>query len=49
MIIQYTTVGTSRFAEAGARPPYTGTTGSGQPMTFAPGPVWLVLVPATVR
>lgn len=28
VIIQYTTVGTSRFAEAGARPPYARTTGS---------------------
>jgi hypothetical protein len=74
VVIQYTTVGTSRFTEYGSRPPYakttgsgdalvlrdgkafqahwsrsaadggtTFTTGSGQPMTFAPGPVWVVL------
>ena len=47
MIIQYTTMGISRFAEAGARPPYARTTGSGQPMTFVSGPVWVVVVPAT--
>jgi len=74
VVIQYTTVSTSRFLEAGARPPYARTTGSGdalvlrdgraydarwsrpaadggttfttvsgRPMTFAPGPVWVVL------
>jgi Protein of unknown function (DUF3048) N-terminal domain/Protein of unknown function (DUF3048) C-terminal domain len=77
VVIQYTTVGTSRFREAGIRPPYakstrTGTglvlrggqayairwsrpdanagttfsTASGQPMTFARGPVWVVLTAA---
>lgn len=74
VVIQYTTVRTSRFLEAGSRPPYaqstgsgtavvlrdgraydarwsrpdpnggtTFTTASGQPMTFARGPVWIVL------
>ncbi len=74
VVIQYTTVRTSRFLEAGIRPPYaestgagtglvlrggqayairwsrpdanggtTFTTASGQPMTFARGPVWVVL------
>ena len=74
VVIQYTTIRTSRFLEAGIRPPYaestgsgtavvlrggqaydvrwsrpdpdggtTFTTASGQPMTFAPGPVWIVL------
>jgi hypothetical protein len=74
VIIQYTTIRTSRFLEAGSRPPYaestgsgtavvlrggqaydvrwsrpdpnggtTFTTASGQPMTFALGPVWIVL------
>jgi Protein of unknown function (DUF3048) N-terminal domain/Protein of unknown function (DUF3048) C-terminal domain len=74
VVIQYTTVRTSRFLEYGQRPPYavstgsgTGivlrggqaydvrwsrpsadggtrfTTASGQPMTFARGPVWIVL------
>jgi Protein of unknown function (DUF3048) N-terminal domain/Protein of unknown function (DUF3048) C-terminal domain len=74
VVIQYTTVRTSRFLEAGARPPYaqsagagtavvlrggqaytvrwsrpdadggtTFTTTSGQAMTFARGPVWVVL------
>jgi Protein of unknown function (DUF3048) C-terminal domain len=74
VVIQYTTVGTSRLLEHGSRPPYahsigsgdalvlrdgkafqarwslpsadsgtTFTTVSGQPMTFAPGPVWMVL------
>jgi len=74
VVIQYTTVRTSRFLEAGSRPPYARSTGagtavvlrdghaydarwsrpgpndrttfttpSGQPMTFAPGPVWIVL------
>jgi hypothetical protein len=73
-VIQYTKVRTSRFLEAGSRPPYaestgsgtavvlrdghaydarwsrpdpgggtTFTTASGQPMTFARGPVWIVL------
>jgi hypothetical protein len=77
VVIQYTTVRTSRFLEAGARPPYaqstgagtglvlrdgrsyairwsrpaadggtTFTTSSGQPMTFARGPVWVVLAAA---
>jgi hypothetical protein len=77
VVIQYTTVRTSRFLEAGARPPYaestgtgtglvlrggqayairwsrpdagggtTFTTASGQPMTFARGPVWVVLAAA---
>jgi hypothetical protein len=75
VVIQYTTVRTSRFLEQGRRPPYaetTGsgtavvlrngrafqarwsrpsadggtafTTGSGQPMPFAPGQVWIVLM-----
>ena len=75
VVIQRTVVRTSRFLEAGRRPPYAETTGSGsavvlrdgrayqahwsrpnadggttfttstgQPMTFAPGPVWIVLV-----
>ncbi len=74
VVIQYTTVGTSRFLEHGSRPPYAQTTGSGdalvlrngkafqahwsrpaadggttfttvsgEPMTFAPGPVWIAL------
>lgn len=74
VVIQYTKVRTSRFLEAGSRPPYaestgsgtavvlrdgrtydarwsrpdadggtTFTTASGQPMTFARGPVWIVL------
>jgi hypothetical protein len=74
VVIQYTTVRTSRFLEAGARPPYAESTGagtgvvlrggraygirwsrlgadggttftsmSGQIMTFARGPVWVVL------
>lgn len=77
VVIQYTKVRTSRFLEAGSRPPYaestgsgtavvlrdgrtydarwtrpapdagtTFTTASGQPMTFAPGPVWIVLAPS---
>jgi len=77
VVIQYTKVRTSRFLEAGTRPPYaestrtgtgvvlrggqayairwsrpdangatTFTTASGQPMTFAPGPVWVVLTAA---
>jgi hypothetical protein len=74
VVIQHTTVRTSRFLEYGSRPPYaestgsgtalvlrdgkawttnwsrpaanggtTFTTASGQPMTFAPGQVWVVL------
>ncbi len=74
VVIQYTKVRTSRFLEAGARPPYaestgagpglvlrdgsayairwsrpqadggtTFTTAAGQEMTFARGPVWIVL------
>jgi len=74
VVIQHTKVRTSRFLEAGSRPPYAETTGSGtavvlrggeaynsrwsrpgpdsgttftttsgQPMTFARGPVWIVL------
>lgn len=74
VVIQYTTVRTSRFLEYGHRPPYaetigtgravvlrngkaykaswsrpnadggtTFTTATGQPMTFAPGPVWIIL------
>jgi hypothetical protein len=74
VVIQHTTVRTSRFLERSVRPPYAQTTGSGsalvlrngqafparwsrpaadggtafrtasgQPMTFAPGPVWIVL------
>jgi hypothetical protein len=74
VVIQHTTVRTSRFKEYGSRPPYaqstgsgtaivlrdghawtvhwsrpaanggtTYTTASGQPMTFATGPVWIVL------
>jgi hypothetical protein len=77
VVIQYTTVRTSRFREEGARPPYAQSTGagravvlrggqayavrwsrpdagggttfstaSGQPMTFAVGPVWVVLAAA---
>jgi hypothetical protein len=77
VVIQYTKIRTSRFLEAGARPPYaqstgagtglvlrggqaytvrwsrpdadggtTFTTASGQPMTFARGPVWVVLAAA---
>jgi hypothetical protein len=77
VVIQYTKVRTSRFLEAGTRPPYaestgtgtgvvlrggqaydvrwsrpdadggtTFTTASGQPMTFARGPVWVVLAAA---
>jgi hypothetical protein len=74
VVIQHTTVRTSRFREQGVRPPYaesvgagsatilrsgrawtvrwsrpsadggtTFTTGSGQPMTFARGQIWIVL------
>lgn len=74
VVIQHTTVRTSRFLEYGSRPPYaesvgsgtaivlrdgkayqarwsrpnaedgtTFTTAAGQPMTFARGPVWIVL------
>lgn len=74
VVIQYTTIRTSRYLEQGVRPPYAQTTGSGsavvlrdgkaftarwsrpqadggttfttpsgQPMTFAQGPVWIVL------
>jgi hypothetical protein len=74
VVIQYTKIRTSRFLEAGTRPPYAQSTGtgtglvlrggrayairwsradtdagtkftttSGQPMTFARGPVWVVL------
>ena len=74
MVIQYTTVRTSKYLEQGSRPPYAETTGSGtavvlrdgdsyaarwsrpaadggttftttsgQPMTFAPGQVWIIL------
>jgi hypothetical protein len=74
VVIQYTKVRTSRFLEAGSRPPYAESTGagtavvlrdghaydarwsrpdpnggtaftttSGQPVTFARGPVWIVL------
>ena len=74
VVIQHTTVRTSRFLEQGVRPPYAQSTGSGpalvlrdgkayqarwsrpsadggttfsttsgQPMTFAAGPVWIVL------
>ena len=77
VVIQYTKVRTSRFLEAGTRPPYAVSTGtgtgvvlrggqayairwsrphadggttfttlSGQPMTFARGPVWVVLAAA---
>jgi hypothetical protein len=77
VVIQYTTVRTSRFLEAGVRPPYAESTGagpgvvlrggqayairwsrsdvdggttftttSGQAMTFARGPVWVVLAAA---
>jgi len=77
VVIQYTKVRTSRFLEAGARPPYAESTGagtgvvlrggkaypvrwsrpdadggttfttmSGQAMTFARGPVWVVLAAA---
>jgi Protein of unknown function (DUF3048) N-terminal domain/Protein of unknown function (DUF3048) C-terminal domain len=77
VVIQYTTVRTSRFREQGARPPYAQSTGtgtgvvlrgghayaigwsrpdadggttftsaSGRPMTFARGPVWVVLATA---
>ena len=77
VVIQYTKVRTSRFLEAGARPPYAESTGagtgvvlrggqaypvrwsrphadggttfttmSGQVMTFARGPVWVVLAAA---
>jgi hypothetical protein len=77
VVIQYTKVRTSRFLEAGTRPPYAQSTGtgtgvvlrggraydvrwsrpdadggtrfttmSGQPMTFARGPVWVVLATA---
>jgi DUF3048 family protein len=77
VVIQYTKIRTSRYLEAGARPPYaestgtgtglvlrdgraydirwsradadggtTFTTASGQPMTFARGPVWVVLAAA---
>lgn len=75
VVIQHTLVRTSGFLEAGRRPPFAQSTGSGtavvlrngkayqvrwsrpradggttfttdagQPMTFAPGPVWIVLV-----
>jgi hypothetical protein len=74
VVIQYTTIRTSRFLEEGVPPPYAESTGSGtalvlrdgqewharwsrpnadggttfstaagQPMTFALGPVWIVL------
>lgn len=74
VVVQYTKVRTSRFLEAGSRPPYAESTGSGtavvlrdgraydarwsrpdrgggttftttsgQPVTFARGPVWIVL------
>jgi Protein of unknown function (DUF3048) N-terminal domain/Protein of unknown function (DUF3048) C-terminal domain len=77
VVIQYTTVRTSRFNEQGVPPPYAESTGSGtavvlrngraydarwsrpqadggtsfttasgQPMTFATGPVWIVLTAA---
>ena len=77
VVIQYTKVRTSRFLEAGTRPPYAESTGagtgvvlrggraydvrwsrpdadggtafttvSGQPMTFARGPIWVVLAAA---
>ena len=77
VVIQYTKVRTSRFLEAGTRPPYAVSTGtgtgvvlrggqayairwsrpdadggttfttlSGEPMTFARGPVWVVLAAA---
>jgi hypothetical protein len=81
VVIQYTTVRTSRFLEEGQRPPYAQSTGAGtgvvlrdgmaydirwsrpdadggttftttlqtgrdQPMTFARGPVWIVLAAA---
>ena len=77
VVVQYTKVRTSRFLEAGTRPPYAESTGtgtavvlrggraydvrwsrpdadggtrfttaSGQPMTFARGPVWVVLATA---
>jgi hypothetical protein len=77
VVIQYTRVRTSRFPEAGARPPYAESTGagtgvvlrggtaypvrwsrpdadggttfttmSGRVMTFARGPVWVVLAAA---
>ena len=77
VVIQYTKVRTSRFAEEGVRPPYAESTGagtgvvlrggqaysvhwsrpdadggttftttSGQTMTFARGPVWVVLTAA---
>lgn len=80
VVVQYTTVRTSRFLEYGARPPYaqsagsgTGvvlrdgqayavrwsrphadggtsyTTDAGRPMTFARGPVWVLLTSAPVR
>ena len=80
VVIQYTTVRTSRFLEAGSRPPYAQSTGSGtaivlrdgraydarwsrpgpnagttfttpsgQPMTFARGPVWVVLAASNLR
>jgi hypothetical protein len=79
VVVQHTTVATSQFLEAGARPPYARTVGagdalvlrdgrafdarwsrpsadggttfttvSGHPMTFSPGPVWIVLVPQGV-
>ena len=75
VVIQHTTVRTSRFLEYGSRPPYAESTGSGsavvlrngraynarwsrptaesgttfatadgKPMTFARGPVWIILV-----
>jgi DUF3048 family protein len=75
VVIQHTTVRTSRFLEYGSPPPYAESTGSGtaivlrggkaysthwsrpaadsgttfttadgHPMTFAPGPVWVILV-----
>ena len=80
VVVQYTSVGSSRFTEWGSRPPYARSTGSGEalvlrdgqafdarwsrptagtgttfstksgrPMTFAPGPVWVVLAPAAPR
>ena len=78
IVVQYTKVRTSRFLEAGSRPPYAESTGSGaavvlrdgraydarwsrpasdggtaftttsgRPMTFARGPVWIVLAAGT--
>ena len=76
IVVQYTSVESSRFSEWGSRPPYARSTGSGdalvlrdgqafdarwsrptadggttfstrsgRPLTFAPGRVWVVLVP----